>query len=61
MRAVSDNTVIGHWVIRSQDDQSEVHRIACHYPKNSSNFERAEAGMYRKVDFERFYLDWEDA
>jgi hypothetical protein len=53
--------VYGYWVIRSNDDDAEVHRIAAHHSPGSSSFDRAEDGMYRKVDFDRFYIEFEAA
>lgn len=50
--------VYGDWVVRSQADDSEVHRIACHQPPGSSSFDRAEDGIFRKIDFDRFYVEF---
>lgn len=53
--------VTGHWIVFDYATKAEVHRIECHYPKDSSQFRKAEDGLDRKVDYERFYVVWEDA
>lgn len=58
---MSDERVYGWWVIREHGTNKEIHRIAGHSPKGSPTWERADDGLLRKVDFGRFWLEWEDA
>ena len=52
--------IYGHFVVRGPGGYE--HRIPVHYAPDSSNFDRVEDGLYRRVDFERgFYFEWEPA
>ena len=59
--ATTERQVYGWWVISDQQNGSEVHRVAGHDPKGSVSHDRAEMGLFMKVDFDRFIVKWEDA
>lgn len=48
----------GYWVIHDLEDNRVEHKIAAHHPPGSGMWERAEEGIIRKVDPERFYVTW---
>lgn len=52
--------VYGWWII-TDDNGSEVHRVAGHAKPGSPSHERAEYGLMRRVDLERFTVGWTDA
>jgi hypothetical protein len=43
--------------IRDQETDEIVHSIETEYPPDSSQYERTMSGLYRKVDFDRFYVE----
>lgn len=55
-----DRPVYGWWVIRTHEGQ-EHHRIESHEPEGTSSHERAERGILRKVNLDRYVVEWENA
>ncbi len=49
--------IYGYWDIKDQETDELVHTIAVHSKPDTSGFDRAERGLFRKVDFERFYVN----
>lgn len=52
--------VYGWWIVRD-DNGVEIHRTAGHHPVGSTHQEKAEAGLLRRLDLDRYGVEWEDA
>lgn len=53
--------IYGWWIIREIDTDKEVHRVEGHSPEGSPNWDRADEGLMRRIDLERFYTEWVSA
>lgn len=58
---VGGDAIYGWWSIVDQTTDEEVYRVDSCFPRDSSSWERADMGLTRKTDFDRFFVRWVDA
>jgi hypothetical protein len=50
---------MGEYPVHIKDLETDeiIHTMTVRCPKNTSQYDKFDNGLYRKVDFERFYVD----